>query len=52
LAAEKGQADRRGTAAGNAPIGRLLRAKQNFSGRLVVGEDLMRIGVGKPLGRS
>jgi len=31
---------------GNAPIAHLLQAKRHFSGDLVVGEDLMRVGVG------
>jgi ribonuclease BN (tRNA processing enzyme) len=33
---------------GNTPVSRLRMAQKGFSGRLVVGEDLMRIGVGKP----
>jgi ribonuclease BN (tRNA processing enzyme) len=32
---------------GNAPVGHLLKAKENFSGTLIVGEDLMQIGIGK-----
>lgn len=32
---------------GNAPVGHLVKAKKNFSGALIVGEDLMQIGVGK-----
>jgi ribonuclease BN (tRNA processing enzyme) len=32
---------------GNAPVAHLLRAKANFSGQLVIGEDLMQIGVGQ-----
>lgn len=32
---------------GNAPVGHLVKAKDNFSGTLIVGEDLMQIGVGK-----
>jgi len=32
---------------GNAPVGHLVKAKQNFSGELVIGDDLMQIGVGK-----
>jgi ribonuclease BN (tRNA processing enzyme) len=32
---------------GNAPVGHLVKAKQNFSGKLIIGEDLMQIGVGK-----
>lgn len=36
----------------NAPVARLRQsAQQHFSGTLLVGEDLMEIGVGKPLGR-
>jgi ribonuclease BN (tRNA processing enzyme) len=30
---------------GNTPRGRLLQAQQTFSGRVIVGEDLMEIGV-------
>ena len=36
---------------GNAPIAHLLTARESFSGTLFVGEDLMQIGVGKPIGR-
>ncbi len=32
---------------GNAPVGHLVKAKQNFSGRLIIGNDLMQIGLGK-----
>ncbi len=32
---------------GSAPVGHLVRAKQNFSGEMIIGEDLMQIGVGK-----
>ena len=32
---------------GNAPVGHLVKAKQTFSGQLIIGEDLMQIGVGK-----
>lgn len=32
---------------GNAPKGHLVKAKENFSGTLIVGEDLIQIGVGK-----
>lgn len=32
---------------GNAPVGHLVKAKQGFSGELIIGEDLMQIGVGK-----
>jgi ribonuclease BN (tRNA processing enzyme) len=32
---------------GNTPISHLLQAKQNFPGKLIIGEDLMQIGVGK-----
>ena len=35
---------------GNTPISHLLQAKQNFSGKLIIGEDLMQIGVGKAHG--
>jgi ribonuclease BN (tRNA processing enzyme) len=34
---------------GNTPISRLRQAQKGFSGRLIVGEDLMQVGVGKPL---
>lgn len=36
-------------APGNTPMDRLLQAQRNFSGRLVIGEDLMKIGLGKPV---
>jgi hypothetical protein len=32
---------------GNAPIAHLERSRQGFSGKLIIGEDLIRIGVGK-----
>jgi len=32
---------------GNAPIGHLVKAKKDFSGELIIGQDLMQIGVGK-----
>jgi ribonuclease BN (tRNA processing enzyme) len=32
---------------GNVPVGHLVKAKQNFSGELIIGEDLMQIGIGK-----
>lgn len=32
---------------GNAPVGHLVQAQRNFSGNLIIGEDLMQIGVGK-----
>jgi ribonuclease BN (tRNA processing enzyme) len=32
---------------GNTPTAHLLQAQQNFSGKLIIGEDLMEIGVGK-----
>ncbi len=32
---------------GNAPVGHLVKAKRNFSGELIIGEDLMQIGIGK-----
>jgi ribonuclease BN (tRNA processing enzyme) len=31
---------------GNTPISHLRQAKQNFSGKLIIGQDLMGIGVG------
>ncbi len=37
---------------GNAPVGHLVRAKRNFSGELIIGEDLMQISVGKAGGGS
>jgi ribonuclease BN (tRNA processing enzyme) len=37
---------------GNTPISRLRKAQQGFSGKLVIGEDLMEIGVGKAKRRS
>lgn len=36
----------------NAPASRLQLAQKGFSGKLIVGEDLMEIGVGKPHGRA
>ncbi len=33
---------------GNDPIAHLLQASQNFSGHLIVGEDLLQVGVGTP----
>lgn len=35
---------------GDAPRARLLQAHRNFTGTLIIGEDLMEIGVGKALG--
>lgn len=32
---------------GNAPVGHLVRAKRDFTGELIIGEDLMEVGVGK-----
>lgn len=32
---------------GNTPIKRLRKARRNFSGKLIIGEDLMQIGIGK-----
>ncbi len=32
---------------GNTPLSRLKKAKENFSGKLIIGEDLMEIGVGR-----
>jgi hypothetical protein len=32
---------------GNTPVGHLIKAKRNFSGELIIGEDLMQIGMGK-----
>ncbi len=36
----------------NTPVARLQLAQQNFSGKLIVGEDLMEIGIGKPHGQA
>lgn len=36
----------------NAPTSRLRLAQKNFSGKLVIGEDLMEIGIGKLRGRA
>jgi hypothetical protein len=32
---------------GNNPVARWLGAQQGYSGQLVVGEDLMQVGVGR-----
>ncbi|MBI5250758.1 MAG: MBL fold metallo-hydrolase, partial [Desulfomonile tiedjei] len=37
---------------GNTPIDRLREAQHNFSGKLIIGEDLMQIGIGKIRDRS
>ena len=37
---------------GNTPISRLEKAQKNFSGKLIIGEDLMQIGVGKAQGHT
>jgi len=37
---------------GNAPIGHLVKAKENFSGQLMIGEDLMQIGLGEVRNRK
>jgi ribonuclease BN (tRNA processing enzyme) len=37
---------------GNTPLSRLKKARKNFSGRLIIGEDLMEIGVGRAQRRS
>jgi ribonuclease BN (tRNA processing enzyme) len=37
---------------GNTPIPRLQKAQHNFSGKLIIGEDLMEIGIGKMRDRS
>ncbi|MFH0824329.1 MAG: MBL fold metallo-hydrolase [Pseudomonadota bacterium] len=37
---------------GNTPIHRLRQAQHNFSGKLIIGEDLMQIGIGKNRRRS
>lgn len=34
-------------APGNTPVSRLKKAQKNFSGKLVIGEDLLRVGVGR-----
>jgi ribonuclease BN (tRNA processing enzyme) len=33
---------------GMTPISHLLQAQKNFSGKLIIGEDLMQIGIGEP----
>jgi len=37
-------------APGHAPRANLMRAQRNFSGQLIIGEDLMQIGVGRKRG--
>jgi ribonuclease BN (tRNA processing enzyme) len=37
---------------GNTPISHLQRVKKNFSGELIIGQDLMQIGVSKPRRRK
>lgn len=37
---------------GNTPVVHLQKAQQYFSGELIIGEDLMRIGVGNPESRT
>ncbi len=37
---------------GNTPLSRLKKARKNFSGKLIIGEDLMEIGVGREQKRS
>ena len=37
---------------GNTPLSRLKKARNNFSGKLIIGEDLMEIGVGRVQRRS
>lgn len=37
---------------GNTPLSRLKKARKNFSGKLIIGEDLMEIGVGRAQKRS
>ncbi|MEF3695611.1 MBL fold metallo-hydrolase [Desulfolutivibrio sp.] len=37
---------------GNTPVARLRQAQKGFDGRLIIGEDLMQIGVGKALRRT
>ncbi|MGE5173215.1 MAG: hypothetical protein ACM3MD_05240 [Betaproteobacteria bacterium] len=32
---------------GNTPVAHLEKARQGFSGELIIGEDLLQIGVGK-----
>ncbi len=39
-------------APGHAPLEHLMRAQRNFSGQLVIGEDLMQIGVGRKKKRA
>ncbi len=33
---------------GNTPNGHLIEAKKNLTGKLIIGEDLMQIGIGRP----
>ena len=35
---------------GNTPISHLRQAKKGFTGKLIIGQDLMQIGIGKPGG--
>jgi len=37
---------------GNTPLSRLKKAQKNFSGKLLIGKDLMEIGVGRAQSRS
>ena len=37
---------------GNTPVHKLLQAQKGFSGELIVGEDLMQIGIGRPRQRQ
>jgi len=37
---------------GNTPVHKLLKAQKGFSGELIVGEDLMQIGIGRPRRRQ
>lgn len=37
---------------GNAPVSHLLTAATTFGGKVIVGRDLMQIGVGQPRGRK
>jgi ribonuclease BN (tRNA processing enzyme) len=37
---------------GNTPVHKLLKAQKGFSGELIIGEDLMQIGIGRPRRRQ
>lgn len=39
-------------APGNTPVARLKKAQRHFSGRLIIGEDLLQVGVGRARGSA